>query len=134
MTNTQQPSPPLGQHMRPVIWVMAALAAVTVASAVAAVALVVFAGDSQPGAEDPAAGAKRACTEEFVPAKLKAPATAKFSDVEIASVDTSSVGETYTVTGSVDSQNGFGALIRSEFTCITHLDGGRWELNSAAVG
>lgn len=89
-------------------------------------------GSSPPAPEDVAADAKRACTEQFIPTRLKAPATAKFTDVEISS-DTSSVGETYTVTGSVDSQNGFGALIRSKFTCIVHANGDRWVLNSATV-
>ncbi|MEU7904086.1 hypothetical protein [Actinoplanes sp. NPDC049118] len=89
--------------------------------------------DSQSSPQDQAAGAKAACVEEFIPARLKSPATARFSGVAIASVDTSAVGETYTVTGSVDAENGFGALIRSRFTCIVHPDGGRWELNSATV-
>lgn len=46
--------------------------------------------------------------------KLKSPATADFSnETESGSGQTG----TYTVTGSVDSENSFGATVRSDFTC-----------------
>lgn len=135
---TNQPEPPprvthplalisLSVARRPMLWAAGALALV------AAVAFLGWRGGrSEPGKPDDAADAKRACTEQFVPAKLKAPATAKFSSMEIADVDESIV-TTYTVTGSVDAQNGFGALVRSRWTCIVHRNGDRWELDTATV-
>jgi hypothetical protein len=74
------------------------------------------------------ADAQRACEEQFVPPRLKAPATAQFSDVA-----TTEVGGSYRVAGAVDSQNGFGALVRASFTCSVRLDGDQWVLESAAV-
>jgi hypothetical protein len=34
------------------------------------------------------------------------------------------------VTGAVDAQNSFGAMIRSNFTCSVRLDGDTWYLTS----
>lgn len=84
--------------------------------------------DSKPSAADEERDAQRACEEQFVPARLKAPATAKFSGVSV-----SGSGGTYAVTGSVDSQNSFGALIRSTFSCTVHSSGDKWVLDSAQV-
>lgn len=72
--------------------------------------------------------AKRACQERFIPDRLKAPATAKYADVTV-----SVAAEEYTVAGSVDSQNSFGALVRSSFTCVIHSSGDQWTLDSASV-
>lgn len=82
----------------------------------------------EPTSEDKQADAKRACQEKFIPDQLKAPATAKYSGVTV-----SGLGGTYTVTGAVDSQNAFGALVRATFTCSVHLDGEQWILDSATV-
>lgn len=73
---------------------------------------------------DGEAGAKSVC-EDFVKGRLKSPGSADFSDVT-----TSTSGLTYTVTGAVDSQNGFGALIRSQFTCVVSDAGDEWRLQS----
>lgn len=78
--------------------------------------------------EEERGDAQRACQETFVPARLKAPATADYSAVSA----TGGSGR-YTVTGSVDSQNSFGALVRSSFTCSVHLSGDQWILDSASV-
>lgn len=72
--------------------------------------------------------AQRVCEEQFVPARLKAPATAKFTAVTVTHA-----GGAYRVTGSVDSQNGFGALVRSSFSCTVHTSGDQWVLNQAEV-
>ena len=48
---------------------------------------------------------------------LKAPATADFE------TSASGSGSTWTVTGSVDAENSFGALIRSTFQCTVVLQG-----------
>lgn len=84
--------------------------------------------DTAPSAEDQQGDAKRACQEKFIADRLKAPASAKFSGVTV-----SESGGSYTVAGSVDSQNAFGALVRATFTCAVRLDGDQWILESAAV-
>lgn len=55
---------------------------------------------------------------EAVTNQLKAPATAKFTNDEAKLAEGG-----WTVTGSVDSENSFGALIRSSYTCTARLDG-----------
>lgn len=77
---------------------------------------------------DPSGDAKRVCQEEFVPKRLKAPKTAEFTGVTVSESD-----GVYTVTGSVDAQNSFGALIRSTFTCKVRETGDNWVLDSATV-
>lgn len=77
---------------------------------------------------DLGADAQRVCREKFIPDRLKAPATAKFSDVHVATQ-----GGLYLVTGAVDSQNSFGALIRSTFVCAVRSSGADWVLDSASV-
>jgi hypothetical protein len=69
--------------------------------------------------------AYKAATEEVIPKVLKAPATAKFgkkSDTFI--IHSHGI---YKVNGYVDSQNSFGALLRSQYVCyfeIAHTNGG----------
>ena len=55
--------------------------------------------------------------ERFVKKNLKAPRTAKFPGVFAGKLDhvTSDSNQTYRVSSYVDSQNGFGALIRTKF-------------------
>lgn len=66
---------------------------------------------------------KKSC-QDAVLDDLKAPATAQFSDVDA----TLSGNDEYSVTGAVDAENGFGALIRNSFACITKLStGDTWE-------
>lgn len=81
-----------------------------------------------PAQADPSGDAKRVCQEEFIPKRLKAPRTAEFADVSVTND-----GDAYTVSGSVDAQNGFGALIRSSFTCVVRESGDNWVLQSATV-
>ena len=76
----------------------------------------------------PSQDAKRVCQEQFIPDRLKAPSTAKFSEVTV-----SSSGDVYTVTGKVDADNSFGARVRSGFTCIVRDTGKTWRLQSATV-
>lgn len=61
-------------------------------------------------------GAENAC-EDWVRDQLKAPATAKFSGT------TSTGSGPWTVTGSVDAENSFGANLRNTWTCEVRLDG-----------
>ncbi len=51
--------------------------------------------------------------EEAVTNRLKSPATAVFSDFQKDELD----GRLTVVRGNVDSENGFGAMIRSSFKC-----------------
>jgi hypothetical protein len=74
--------------------------------------------------------------KNFVKSRLKAPASAKFrnpnendGEVQIAGSGTGP----YVVASTVDSQNSFGALLRSDFTCKVTLVGGSWRLDDIAV-
>jgi hypothetical protein len=74
-------------------------------------------------------GAFDACTT-YVKDQLRAPLTAKFrneyeNDGEVAIKSADNI--TWTVVSSVDSENGFGALIRNTFLCqATFLGGDQW--------
>lgn len=61
--------------------------------------------------------------QEFVGRVLKAPSTARYSD-EVVTVSSG----TWTVTGHVDAQNSFGAMIRSSYTCKMTVSGDTWRL------
>ena len=75
---------------------------------------------------------------QFVQARLKAPTTAKFpnvydneSGVGYALLDSGA----RVVTAYVDSQNGFGAMIRTPFTCtVTWQHDDTWHLNDLRLG
>jgi len=63
--------------------------------------------------------------EKMVTARLRSPASAKFSGIKIHKDD----AKNFNIEGSVDSQNGFGALIRSSFSCYV-TDGDKVDLYS----
>lgn len=65
------------------------------------------------------AAAKQKC-HNAVLKWLKAPATAQFSGDKVVSDPAGG----YEVVGNVDSQNGFGAMLRSTYTCHTGLASG----------
>lgn len=75
-------------------------------------------------------GAYDFCIEQ-VTNRLKAPATARFSarDRDNEAKD----GDRYLFTGTVDSENGFGALIRSEWSCDIRWTGGEYVAASVVV-
>lgn len=70
---------------------------------------------------------------EFVGQQLKAPATADFPRHD--SPDVSVTGENpFTVRSVVDSENGFGASVRSRFTCsVTRLPNGNWRSDNVTL-
>jgi hypothetical protein len=88
------------------------VAGIAVAAVVVVVLIAAFTASSEPGESD----ARSEC-ESFIDSRLKAPATADYNLV--ASQD----GEQWTVTGTVDSENGFGAKVRSDVTCELHFEG-----------
>lgn len=79
--------------------------------------------DLSSDSEDLGWSAQNAC-EEFVEKRLKSPSTAEF-DTQVSGSDGA-----YTVTGTVDSQNSFGAMIRNDFNCEVHESGDQWVLDS----
>jgi hypothetical protein len=64
--------------------------------------------------------AERQC-QDWVKEKLKAPATAQFTATQSTGGPAS-----WQVTGKVDSENSFGALMRSSWTCTISSDGTKW--------
>ena len=79
--------------------------------------------------ERPKTGSARdACymAQKFVSDRIKAPATADFelcSDAKVAPKVDSDVGTCYTVVSYVDSQNSFGAKIRTNYAAEVRYDG-----------
>lgn len=69
--------------------------------------------------------------QDAIRAKLKSPTSAEFSDVKVDHVDGSSV---YRIDGAIDSQNGFGAMVRGSYRCTmsTNSDG-EWVATIAEV-
>ena len=74
-----------------------------------------------------------AAVEQEIKLKLKAPATAQFSGSE-ASLSNLGVDGTcnYIVTGNVDAQNAFGALLRSRFFGSVSYDKNGWRVIDTA--
>lgn len=73
-------------------------------------------------------GARDVC-EQFVKDRLKSPSSADFSDTQ-----TTGSGDHWTVTGSVDSENSFGAMIRNTYVCeVEHTSGDNWRAVSVDV-
>ncbi|GGJ81989.1 hypothetical protein GCM10011583_11860 [Streptomyces camponoticapitis] len=70
--------------------------------------------------------------EEFVSKSLKAPGSADFSGVSDTTIETLSDAKPwkYKVNAFVDSQNGFGAKIRTDYVCtISTKDHDTWTLD-----
>ena len=66
-------------------------------------------------------------SKSFVKNQLKAPATAEwpaFDEIKVQKFP--DPPNTYRVVGYVDSENGFGALIRTNYTCDLTYKGGDW--------
>jgi hypothetical protein len=66
--------------------------------------------------------AKIAC-RDAVAKRLRAPSTADFAGVVLGDWTVSKINQTYVISSAVDSQNGFGAQVRTDFTCtVTNPD------------
>jgi len=72
----------------------------------------------------------RLICEDWVRAKLKAPDTAKFNDGE-----SSGAGVAWTISGTVDAENSFGANLRAPWTCDVRWDESteRWRGSATLV-
>lgn len=71
-------------------------------------------------------------TEQFVRDRLVAPATADFQPCRDR--DVTQTGDRWRLQGYVDSENGFGAKLRSTFDAIVeHQEGDRWRLISLQI-
>lgn len=69
--------------------------------------------------------------QEFVEKNLKSPATAKFpnkSDIQVLTIRDKK--DAFQIRGYVDAQNGFGALIRTRYTCeVSYTGQDNWHLD-----
>lgn len=64
--------------------------------------------------------------EDFVKQKLKSPSTAEFpGTLEKADHITELGNKKYRITSWVDSQNSFGATIRTKFSCVIEFEGNK---------
>lgn len=68
-------------------------------------------------------GATRACKDR-VEARLKAPSTAEFGDT----FDSKDDQGRWEISGAVDSENGFGAMVRNTYSCTITRENGYWQL------
>jgi Double zinc ribbon len=68
--------------------------------------------------------------QQFVEKRLKAPASAKFASYSTDMTIDLGDGK-FRVSSYVDSQNGFGAMLRNNYTCTVHWTGGSsWSLDN----
>lgn len=71
--------------------------------------------------------------EQFVSEQLRSPGSADFQDADVARVI--AVGDDFTYSAFVDSQNGFGAELRTRFRCVVrHAGGDRFTLIDLDIG
>lgn len=102
-------------NTRIAVWAVVILAAVVGCTAVFA---------SSVGHHEPLAptdfDARTQC-QEWVKEKLKSPSTADFSGQVVNGGPSS-----WTISGNVDSQNSFGATVRSSWTCDISVSGDQW--------
>jgi len=83
-------------------------------------------GGSGSGGAD-ADGATQAC-HGWVTDELKAPSTADFTGDDVSG------NGPWTISGSVDAENSFGAKIRSSWTCEVRLESGYYKGNASVDG
>lgn len=84
-------------------------------------------GCSASGSNPNNATEAEAQCEGFANKRLKAPATAEYDLTAAES------GGSWTVTGTVDSENGFGAMIRGNVTCVLHFEDDLAYLDTIAI-
>lgn len=80
--------------------------------------------------ENPDRVAAWVMAQEFINRKLKAPATADYGSQNPEEVVTKIGDKAFRVVAWVDSENAFGAKIRTDFVCELHYAGNdKWELD-----
>lgn len=84
------------------------------------VGVLVFGTGQKAPATDRRAEAVTRC-EAAVKDRLKAPATARFSGIS-GDRPTGTSYQRFDLSGTVDAENSFGALVRSSWTCIVSYD------------
>lgn len=83
-----------------------------VAIVLRAVGCTALAGNSSSPSKPDNSGAAKAACEDAIGKRLKSPSTAQYQD------DVDGTGNRpFTVTGTVDSENSFGAMLRSSYQC-----------------
>lgn len=100
--------------------------AIVAVAAVVVLVLVAFATGALDGG--PSERDARVACEGFADERLKAPATADYNLTATES------GNGWNVTGTVDSENGFGAKVRSDIICQLHFDSDTAVLDQISVG
>lgn len=98
-------------------------AAIGVVFVVAVLGIAAYSAQGDDGGEREAVSQ----CEAFADKRLKAPATA---DYDLAATQR---GDGWEVVGTVDSENGFGAKVRSEVRCEVRFEGDTAYLDSIAV-
>lgn len=110
--------------------------ALIVAVIVVSILLSMCGSDDDDGGDDLQFGAFDVC-REFVKDRLKAPGSASFRNYfdDDGEVRVTGSGDgPYTVRSTVDSENSFGAKIRTGFTCtVEHTGDGRYRLVSLNI-
>ncbi len=81
--------------------------------------------------DDPKTDAISHC-KRFVTERMRAPSTTSFPWSDVISAYEIGGGN-WTVRGHVDSENGFGAKIRAEFTCMLKIDNGATTLEHISI-
>ncbi len=113
---------PVGTSGKRWPWIVGAVVGVTILASV-----ISSGGDDKADAGSGRSSDAKYVCEKSVKDQLKAPATAKFT----GATATLGAGDRWTVTGSVDSQNSFGALVRTAYTCSAiHGTGENWRTKS----
>lgn len=88
--------------------------------------------DDEPAVAGPDRYAAYDVCRQQVDLQLKAPATAEYPGVSLSSVAQS--GNTFTITSHVDSENSYGALIRTEWTCTaTWVSGSTYNVSAVVL-
>ena len=70
--------------------------------------------------------------QQFVRQGLKSPSTAEFPVLPYEAGDLG--GGRYRIVSYVDSQNSFGAMLRSDWSVLMRLEGERWILEKMIIG
>lgn len=123
----QNYSPPPGRR-GPSSFVVALLVAGAMLAAIVVIVLIGALANGGDSSQQRGSDAVEQC-QQAVKDRLKSPASAQFGDPSL-SVATGETADFYTVTGTVDSQNSFGAMLRNQYRCKATLErDGKWRVD-----